>query len=276
LVLLPLVPVLGLSWLLIAAVGPNGPNGALEHILVGYLLGTMFGQATLAAAWTALGPVPLLWRLPLSMGWIAALFIAFLMNMGINGHGNVDVALILGGCLAGQWLLVQAPAWGLAVGYGIRLRHRTDPAESIRERQFGIRQLMILTAIIAVVLGIARLMVAEAITHFGESDWGEAAVFVFLAAAGIVMTVPLLFAVLLPRMAWQATLGVLVLIAIGTWYELPLVMMVYARGGGPNIWHLAFINAFQAVWIVAIAGLVRLCGYGIRHAEGECLLPATS
>jgi hypothetical protein len=268
-ILLPLVPALGLSWLLIAAVGPDGPSGPVEHILIGYLLGTMFGQATLAAAWTALGPAPLLWRLPLSLGWIAALVIAFMMNMGINGHGNVEVALIMGGCLAGQWLLVQAPAWGLAVGYGLRLRHRTDPPESIRERQFGIRQLMILTAIVAVVLGVARVVVAEAISHLGEHDSGQVAVFVFLAAAGIIMTVPLLLAVLLPRLAWLATLAVLLLIAIGTWYELPLVTMVYSSGGGPNIWHLTFINAFQAVWVVAIAGLVRLFGYGIRHPDGE-------
>ena len=269
-VLLPLVSLLGFSWLLLAAVAIDGRSGAGEHIVVGFLIGTMFGQATLASAWTALGPAPLLWRLPLSLGWIAALVIAFLINIGVNNHGpDAGVAFIMGACLIGQWLLVQVPLWGLAVGYGVRLRHQSDPPKSTRERQFGIRQLMILTAIVAVVLGVSRAIVAEAISHFSQDDSERMAVFVFLAAAGIVMSLPLLLAVLLPRRALLATLIVLGLIAIGTWYELPLVMQVYTGPGGPNIWHLTFINAFQSVWILAVVGLLRLCGYGIWHPRVE-------
>jgi len=271
LVVLPLVPLLGWSWLLLAVCSPNqGPSGPLEHIVIGLLLGTMFGQATLASAWTALGPAPLLWRLPLSLGWIATLVIAFLINIAVSAHGaDVEIALIMGACLIGQWLLVQFPVWGLAVGYGIRLRHWSDPPESIRERQFGIRQLMILTAIVGVVLGVGRVAVGEAISHFGAGNPDRVAVFAFFAAAGIIMTLPLLMAALLPRMAWLATGIVVTLIALGTWYELPLVMQVYGGPGGPNIWHLTFINAFQAAWVLAVVGLLRLCGYGIRHPGGE-------
>ena len=269
-VLVLLIPLLGLSWLLLAAVNPAGPSGPFERVLVGYLIGTMFGQATLAAAWTALGPAPLLWRLPLSLGWIAALVLALLFNFQVSNHGpDLGVVLIIGSCLTGQWLLVQAPTWGLAVGYGVRLRHGSDPPESIRELQFGIRQLMILTAIVAVVLGVGRVAIARAISQMGEGDSERAAVFAFLAVAGIVMTLPLLMAVLLPRWAWLATIVVLALIAIGTWYELPLVMMTHSLPGGPDIWHLTFINAFQALWVVVIAGLLRLCGYGIWHPRAE-------
>jgi hypothetical protein len=272
-----LMPLLGFSWLLLAALDLGGPSGPRERIFVGFLFGTMFGQAMLAAAWTALGPGPLLWRLPLSLGWIAALLIAFMINIGVHNHGpDVGVALTMGGCLMGQWLLVQVPAWGLAVGYGVRLRHWSDPPESIRERQFGIRQLMILTAIVSIVLGVGRVAIGKAISEMGEGDSERAVVFVFLAVVGIVMSLPLLMAVLLPRGAWLATLVVLSLIAIGTWYELPLVMMVYTGGPGPDIWHLTFINAFQAAWVVAVAGLLRLCGYGISHPRGESPFASTS
>lgn len=275
LILLLLTPLLGLSWLLLAAVEPEGPN-QLEHFIIGFLLGTMFGQATLASAWAALGPAPLLWRLPLSLGWVAILVIAFLVNISVNNFGgNIEVALILGGCLGGQWLLVQMPLWGLALGYGVNLRHRDDPPLAIRERQFGIRQLMILTAIVAVVLGACRWVVTAAMAELQGTNWGEAAVFFMLAAAGIVMTLPLIIAALLPRFAWLATAGVLVLIWLGTWYELPLVNMV---GGGPNIWHLAFINGFQAAWVLAVVGLLRLCGYGIgqpARPQGECPFAST-
>lgn len=269
LVIALLIPLLGLSWLLLAFLHPEGPSNQVEHVIIGYLLGTMFGQATMASAWTALGPGPLVWRLPLSLAWTALLVIAFLLNFAFQGHGgNVEVAIMMGGCLFGQWLLVQLPVWGLAL-YGLRLRHCSDPPESNRDRQFGIRQLMILTAIIAVVLGIARIVVGEAVVHWSGGDASESAIFVFLAGAGILMTLPLLVAGLLPRLAWIATGVVLALIAVGTWYELPLVMMVYSRGSGPNIWHLAFINAFQAAWVLAVVGLVRFSGYGIWHPEEE-------
>jgi hypothetical protein len=207
-----------------------------------------------------------LWRLPLSLGWLATLAIAFMLNLALNGHGgDGEVVVILAACMAGQWLLVQSPLWGLAVFYGVRLRHRSDPAETARDRQFGIRQLMILTAIVAVVLGACRWLVAATFNQF-EGAANEAPVFILLAVAGIVMTLPLMMAALLPRFAWLATLVVLLLMALGTWYELPLVIMV---GGGPNIWHLTFINAFQAVWVLAVVGALRLCGYGIGAAAGE-------
>ena len=43
-------------------------------------------------------------------------------------RSRTEIAIILGGCMLGQWLLVQIPLWALSVGYGVRLRHWTDPA----------------------------------------------------------------------------------------------------------------------------------------------------
>jgi hypothetical protein len=53
---------------------------------------------------------------------------------------------------------------------------------------------------------------------------------------------------------------VLGLIAVATWWELPLVR---TAGGGPDLWHLILINAFQTAWVLAIVMVVRMCGYGI-------------
>src|SRR5262245_42364286 len=120
LVLAFLLPLLVVSWLLIAILEPSGPS-PYDHILIGFIFGTMFGQATLASAWTAIGPLPLLWRLPLSLGWIASLVIAFLLNVAFHSPPSVEIALIMSICTVGQWLVVQIPFWGLAVGYGLRL-----------------------------------------------------------------------------------------------------------------------------------------------------------
>jgi hypothetical protein len=148
----------------------------------------------------------------------------------------------------------------------MRLRHDDDPPETVRDRQFGIRQVMILTFIVAVVLGVCRMVAVQSAPHFATNNSGEIAVFALLAAAGVAMTLPLLLAALLPRWSTAAVGVVLVLIGLGTWYELPLLNLIF--GGGPDIWHLTFINAFQAVWVLAVAAIVRTCGYGIgRPAE---------
>jgi hypothetical protein len=261
-------PVLFFSWVLLAACEANGAAGPLEYLIVGYLIGTMFGQATLAAAWTALGPLPLLWRLPLSLGWIAALAIAFINLVG-RGGPSMQVALVIAACLGAQWLLVQVPLWGLAVGYGVWLRHWSDPPQTVQDRQFGIRQVMILTGIVALVLGVCRWIVGETAMYFQSTDWQVVIIFIFLTFAGIVMTLPLLIAGLLPRYSLVAVAVALFWIAVGTWIELPLVMVLPTRGGGPNFWHLALINAFQAAWVLGIVALVRWCGYGIGQPHGE-------
>jgi hypothetical protein len=263
-----------LSWLMLILVWPLGP-GWLEHVLVGYLIGTIFGQATVASAWTALGPLPLAQRLPLSLGWNAALVIAFSINPAANGPGGkLALFLIVAASIAAQWLIIQIPLWGLAIAYGLRLRHEEDPPEAQTRRQFGIRQLMIVTAIVAVLLGVGRAVFLASLPYLREAAFDGAAVFGVLMVAGIIMTLPLLLAALLPgHNAWAASAVVLALIAAGTWYELPLLQLVpTGPGGGPNEWHLAFINAFQAAWVLGIAGVMRWLGYGIGPSGGKLLV----
>lgn len=72
-VLLPLVPLLATSWLAMALVDMNGGD---DHLIIGATIGTILGQTTLASAWTAVGPGPLLWRLPLALAWCAVLIVA--------------------------------------------------------------------------------------------------------------------------------------------------------------------------------------------------------
>jgi hypothetical protein len=263
LALVYLLPLLGLSWLLIALLEPTGP-APLEHIIIGYILGTAFGQTTLASAWTALGPAPLLWRLPLSLAWVAALLIAILLNVAIHDPPSVDIALIMSACLAGQWILVQLPLWALAIAYGLRVGHRDDAqSPTIGDRQFGIRQLLILTTIVAMVLAACRWVVTSVAA---ETDWTEAPVFAFLAIAAVAIALPLIVAGLLPRFSLVASAIVAGLIGLLTWWELPLVNMV---GGGPDVWHLLIINVFQVAWIWAILLLLRFCGYGAAKSAGD-------
>ncbi len=260
-------PLLALSWLLLIVVEPDGPPTRLTTaVIIGYILGTQFGQTTLAAAWTAFGPAPLLWRLPLSLAWIGVLSVALLVNLTLHKEPAGVVVLVIAICLLAQWIAVQIPLWGLAIGYGLRLRHDSDPPETPRDRQFGIRQVMILTFIVAVVLGVCRMVVLRSAQHFGGSSLAEGWFFAFLAVAGIVMTFPLLLAALLPRFSLVAVIGALALITIGTWFEFPLAAMVPGSPGGGNLGPVAWINAFQAAWVLSVVAILRFCGYGIGRA----------
>ncbi len=264
-------PVVALGWLLIAVLDPDPPRRIGEYLGLGFFFGTMFGQATLAAAWTAFGPAPLVWRLPLSLVWVAMLIVAIGVNVGLNG-GPGDAPIIVGSCLLGQWLLVQLPLWGLALGYGLRLRHRDDAGLGAdpRERQFGIRQLMIITAFVGVVFGIGRLVVTNLGDRFVLD--GDAAVFAFLVVAAIVITLPVLLASLLPRLAWPATLIALAFLGLATAWELPMFRGTGAgRRGGPDVMHFVWINAFTTAWLLVVIMVVRLNGYRLTTPGGKGL-----
>jgi hypothetical protein len=170
--------------------------------------------------------------------------------------------VVVGGCLLGQWFLVQIPLWGLAMGYGLRLRHRDDTSRGTdpRERQFGIRQLMIITSIVGVVFGIGRLVVTNLGDRFIVD--GEVAIFAFLAIAAIVITLPVLLASLLPRLALPATLLALVLVGFATAWELPMFDSTGAgRRGGPGAMGFVWINGGTTLWLLALVVVVRLNGY---------------
>jgi hypothetical protein len=255
---------LAVGWPVLVLLDPmSGPRLA-EYVFFGFLLGALLGQTTLAAAWSALGPGPLLVRFALSLVWVAVLVIVVAFNIGLHG-GPSEVPFILGVCLFGQWLLVQLLLWPLVVFYGLRLRPQEEfsGAPDRRDLQFGIRQLMIITAIVAVVLGVGRMVVINFGNRF--SLGGEAADFVFLAVAAVVLSLPMLLAALLPRRARPAVVVTILVMAVATFLELPLLRAWQAHPG-PEVWHFLWINLFTAAWVLAVAGIARLTGYRIGSA----------
>lgn len=251
---LPLIAVgLGLVVLL------NPDHG--EYVVVGYLIGTVFGHATLASAWTAFGPLPLILRFPLALLWLVLSVACIALNVWVH-TGPPEIPITLGGCVLLQYVALQLPFWAIALGTGVRLRYRASggPASDSREYQFGIRQLMIFTAIVAVIFGVGRLVVTRLGVQLSSAGGPDLLVFIFLVVASVVMTLPLLLAGLLPRYWWQAVLVVLLLIGIATACELPL-LETFHRGGGPDTLHLVWINAFSSAWILALVLVVRVSGY---------------
>ena len=237
---------------------PIGPGrGPPNAILIGFSLGTIFGQTTLAATWTAFGPLSLVRRLPLSLAWMGLLGIAIAINIGLQGRPS-DAPFVIGACLLGQWLLLQLPLAGLSIGFGLRLRHADSVAHGFdpRELQFGIRQLIIVTAVVGIVLGVGRAVVTQWSRLYTFSD-REAPIFIFLGAASVVLTFPLILAMLMRHLTFRAVALVLVLIGLATAWEFPLLKSLHG-GPRPGLTDFIAINVFMVALILLV--LTRCAG----------------
>lgn len=261
-------PFVLLNVLLIVVLHPRAGPGLAETISLGFLLGSLFAQASLAAAWTALGTGPLAWRLPLSLGWILLLALAIQMNLALH-RGPPGGAVLVGTCLFGQWFLLQIPLWSIALAFGARLRHSENAQHSDpRERQFGIRQLIVVTTVVALLFGSGRLIVPQIVQRL-ELARGEAPIFIFLGVAAVVLAFPLLVAALLRRFAVPSVLVVLTLIGIATAWEVPLLQLIGTARPGPKVQDFVAINICTAGIMLVVLAMVRLNGYSLtRFARG--------
>jgi len=266
-VLAAIVVVVVVGWLLIAtSPEPRGPPNFLGQLWIGLIFGTLFGQVSLAAAWCALGPFALAWRMILSAGWLAAIVISLLCLLCRDAptDGPLAVLLIFGGAMLAQWLLVQAPFWLLVAKYGASIRHGDDEEvqRDMREHQVGIRQLMILTLIVGLVLGIGRLALGGIKWDSSSNDWkGMLSVF-FLAFCQAIMALPLVGAALHRTTPVIAMLIALLLVGFATFLETSLMNLIEQQTGPRSdeliFWFLSFT---QAAWIIGVGVLMRVGGY---------------
>lgn len=251
-------PLVLLTWLIAALGQDNSRVFGLQATFIALFWGTMFGHTTLAAVWSAFGPAPLVVRLPLSFGWLAMLPVAIFINLHING-GPTGLAFPIGACLLGQWLFLQFPLWGLAIGLGLRLQHCDNVGQRSGQDQlqFTIRQLLVITTIVGVLFGIGRVALPVVIQNVGGST-----IFVLLTAAEVVLTLPLVLAALLRRFAITGVLLALVLISAATAWEMPLLQTL---GNGLSVeFHiLVAINTGTVLIVLLVLTIVRLSGYSL-------------
>lgn len=127
---------------------------------IAVVLGCGFAQASVAAAWMALGPLPFRVRAPCSAGWVLLAAILLAVNIAVHSRGGEE-GIMLGLSFIGIWFFVQAPLWVARGVYRFRLAQwaESNPFAVVGEHQFGIRQLLIVTAAVAASLGFGRLMV---------------------------------------------------------------------------------------------------------------------
>ena len=264
-----IVGAVGIGWLLLALLNPDG-QGSGEFV-TGILLGTLFGQVSLVAAWTALGPFSLIRRLPLAFTVLAAISISISVNLARDNNNELVALLILCGALLLQWILVQAPVWLLVVVYGLRIHHRCDAplGNQSSNLQFGIRQVMTLTALVAVVLGACRMLLGGLQLEVGDDGWWETCViFGFIVLTNCVVSLPMVAASLLPKHALLASVGSLTFAALACLLEVPLFNVIVDNLGPSstteNYVTFFVLNLVQCFWVLAPVAVLRWGGYGIN------------
>jgi hypothetical protein len=275
-----IVVLIASGWLFIALVSlPQGPTSILGTLVISAVLGTMFGQVSLAAAWCALGPFALVRRLPLAFAWIAAIVLSFGFSIARESNSDgLPMLLVYGGAVLGQWLLVQIPLWLLVARHGLRIVGASPkPANrQLLDQQFGIRQIMILTALVAVVLGAGRILLGGMKSNEPFGDWTKVLIFAFFAVSNAAIAFPLIAAALTRQNLTLRIAGAILLLAPITFFELMIFNWLepFASPNGEEYWILILINAIQTPWVLSVLLLLRAGGFRLesRHAA----VPASS
>jgi hypothetical protein len=204
-------------------------------------------------------------RLPLSLAWVIAFPCAFLINtilyIGAPDSGAIWVS-------AGMvFLLVQILAWPMRFWLGLRIckpRYIHDGnSVSIVSRQFGIQHLMIVTTVVAVIIGSGRLTLPFLLKRLASH---EAGIFAFLVVAACIICIPIVFSILAMRKPALPTLVLLALAAFATYIELPLLAKLGGGVRGPDWLHLTLINAFSLLPVLFVSITLRLAGYQLSAA----------
>jgi hypothetical protein len=241
-----------------------------ERVQLGLYLGTLYGQATLAAVWTVLGTGPLVVRVPLVLGWVVALVLASVASMLVWRH---DYEPMFAFSTLGQSLLALVPLLLLRWKKGIAITDDYDPRAGLMPaaQQFGIGQLMILTAIIAALLGVARVIVPR-LQESLSPGLHEAPAFAFVVLTNMVLTLPLALAALLPHRAILAGSVAIGFAVAATIAEVSLIRF-FAPGAPaqipPEVVVMFWVmNACQVVWVLAVLAILRLGGYRLAGSKG--------
>lgn len=229
--------------------GVRGGNS----LLIGLAVGSCFAFTIVAATWTVLGPGSRRVRIPLASLLLLAMPITLFVREGR------DEPLSL--------LLCEFAIFAVVIGIGMLLRRllrvrlrktsamHVEFAETSRTSQYGIRHLMILMTIVAILLAIGRLATPYFIAYSGR----EFLIFAFLALAVCIICLPIVFSVLaLNRIFVPATIT-LFLAGLATLGEYNLFQSL--RMSGPDWIDFVWVNTMTFLPVLLAAIGLRLCGY---------------
>ena len=239
----------------------------------GTALGLAFGQATVLGVWAAWGPLRMAVRFPVACGWAIVVGFALVIKMGPPPNDFLFAVLLICGAMLVQMILVQLPLWVMRARHSLRMLAPTEQVAPLRraEYQFGIRQLLILTTGVAVILALGRWIFSANNLEELAGNWESVIAVSIIVISNSLLTLPLTIGLLLPRRAWLGLLISLAFFATVTLLEQPVFAAILGRRGAPDevFW---WLNGIQYAWVLVSLLLVRAAGYRLlsRANQSPC------
>lgn len=222
------------------------------------IIALTFGQALVVGAWATLGPLRAFVRIPAAVLWTLATSWVLVLHVG----RTLELSILLCVAMLVQMLLVQLMLEVICRLTQARLGLPTalDRVSTSREYQFDIREMLVLTAVVAVFLSFSRWAIA--FFEFRESngiEWRVVVNLSLLVFCNALLALPLVWTLLLARRsAWAFVAGLA--FAVGaTLLEQSLFRQISQNP--PNLGLLWLINGLQCLWAFVSMLLVRLAGF---------------
>lgn len=238
-----------------------------SNITRGLCIGVPFVEANLCAAWIALMPL----RFTKRLISVVPVFLLAIAAMASSVGSTLELAL--GIALAVHFLLVQTPLWmarraGWLLSDDVEIHMNGEPSGNAT--QYGVRHLMIWTAIVAVCMGLGRavMQITPEFNHPGSHE--------FVVGASLVVTANLIVFPALwgsfvnRRIALWCTVTVLwaSLLTFGELFALGKMLGITPESS--DIVTIVGLNTTQALATFAVCLSIRLAGYRlVRLGHGD-------
>lgn len=238
-----------------------GFSGSTNDAYWGLILGAIFSQIALLAAWTAWGPSRLHWRLSTGLFGMLLLCASFLYSKSRRDGLREDEFMVALLFLA-QWFAMQMPLWFTRIGFRWRLAwpNEIGADTSRRELQFGIRQLFGWTAMVAILMAICRVVLPglEVERMYGI-DARTIIAFAILLCANSLLAVPVVWAAFARTrlILWWAMAGACAVVL--TTAEIVTYYFFVFRANDVIVF--ALINAMQFAAVSVSLLLLRASGF---------------
>jgi hypothetical protein len=255
------------AWLVLALVRPDffsRWSSLAGQIGGGVMMGTFFGTTTLAAVWLAFGRQGFAGRIGQWLACCLAIMAAATVNMWMGGvplDRVPPISALLSAVAVVQSALIASLLWILGKTTGIRLCHLDAlPAD----QQFGIRAVLVVTGLIAAILGGIRWAL-ELHTPAPSAVSRAVSIYGYLVLCNLFMVLPLIVAPLLRRFALACTLGAIGFVVLVTAFEVSGLNQI-ERGPRDGLLVLLPLNLAQVGWLVLALFVVRRAGYRLSAA----------
>lgn len=253
----------------INAVAPTVAEHFRTDLVEAPLTGFVLGQSGALAVFAVLGTTPLFKRVAICLALLLLLYTAVVVGFYLVSPtkplGLTESHMFRAGfAVPAVFLAIQFPIWIARLWREWRIVYASE--ENIRSgRQFGVREMLIVTAMIAVSLAMARLSV-EASSH---DEWPSILIACAVAAVlSSLTTIPSVIAVfgrqgIRSGMFWMTLYAVALGISVVALPAIVIGSSIYAKRVAPFVLFAAGVIAP----IFASLAAARACGYELQRPK---------